>query len=61
MWGKLYTYFPAPSVYMSALTIYVLASIIAAAAPNSIALIVGRAIQGFGCSGMRLRGEGVWL
>jgi MFS transporter, DHA2 family, glioxin efflux transporter len=51
MWGKLFTYFPAPVVYMSALVLYLIGSVVAAPAPNSIALIVGRAIQGFGCSG----------
>jgi MFS family permease len=50
-WGKLFTYFPAPIVYMSALVIYLIGSVVAAAAPNSIALIIGRAIQGVGCSG----------
>lgn len=51
MWGKVFTYFPAPIVYMSALVLYMIGSVVAAPAPNSIALIVGRAIQGFGCSG----------
>lgn len=51
MWGKLFTYFPAPIVYMSALVLYLIGSVVAASAPTSIALIVGRAIQGWGCSG----------
>jgi MFS family permease len=50
-WGKLFTYFPAPIVYMSALVLYLIGSVVAAAAPNSTVLIVGRAIQGCGCSG----------
>jgi MFS family permease len=50
-WGKLFTFFPAPIAYMSALVLYLIGSVVAAAAPNSIALIVGRAIQGAGCSG----------
>jgi MFS family permease len=50
-WGKLFTYFPAPVTYMSALVLYLIGSVVAAAAPNSTALIIGRAIQGFGCSG----------
>jgi MFS transporter, DHA2 family, glioxin efflux transporter len=50
-WGKFFTYFPAPLVYMSALFLYLIGSIVAAAAPNSTALIVARAIQGMGCSG----------
>lgn len=36
---------------MSALALYLIGSLVAASAPNSIALIVGRAIQGCGCSG----------
>jgi MFS family permease len=51
MWGKLFTYLPAPITYMSALVLYLIGSVVAAAAPNSTALIVGRAIQGAGCSG----------
>jgi MFS family permease len=50
-WGKLFTYFQAPITYMSALVLYLIGSVVAAAAPNSTALIVGRAIQGAGCSG----------
>jgi MFS family permease len=51
MWGKLFTYMHAPITYMSALVLYLIGSVVAAAAPNSTALIVGRAIQGAGCSG----------
>jgi MFS family permease len=50
-WGKVFTYFPAPIAYMSALVLYLIGSVVAAAAPTSTALIVGRAIQGAGCSG----------
>ncbi|KAL1874403.1 hypothetical protein VTK73DRAFT_329 [Phialemonium thermophilum] len=50
-WGKLFTYLSAPATYMSALVLYLVGSVVAAAAPNSVALIVGRAIQGWGCSG----------
>ncbi|CAI6289508.1 unnamed protein product [Periconia digitata] len=51
MWGKLFTYLPTPIVYMSSLLVYIIGSIVAAASPNSIAFIWGRAIQGAGCSG----------
>ncbi|KAH8429264.1 MDR family MFS transporter [Aspergillus melleus] len=50
-WGKMYKYFSAQYTYMAALSLYLVGSIVAAAAPNSIALIVGRAIQGWGCAG----------
>ncbi|KAI1386033.1 permease of the major facilitator superfamily [Hypoxylon trugodes] len=51
MWGKLFTYCPAQLVYMVSLFIYMVGSVVAAAAPNSPALITGRALQGVGCSG----------
>ncbi|OGE53036.1 hypothetical protein PENARI_c008G10861 [Penicillium arizonense] len=50
-WGKMYKYFSAQWTYMTALALYLIGSIVAAAAPNSIALIVGRALQGWGCAG----------
>lgn len=51
MWGKLYKYFSGKSVYLISIVLFMIGSIVAAAAPNSAALIVGRAIQGWGCSG----------
>ncbi|KAF7168378.1 hypothetical protein CNMCM5623_001461 [Aspergillus felis] len=51
MWGKLYKYFSAQLVYLTSVVIFLVGSILAAAAPNSTALIVGRALQGWGCSG----------
>jgi MFS family permease len=51
MWGKLFTYLPARWVYFSCLVLYLIGSILAAASPDSIALIIGRAIQGWGCAG----------
>lgn len=51
MWGKLYKYFSAQLVYLVSVVIFLVGSILAAAAPNSAALIVGRALQGWGCSG----------
>lgn len=51
MWGKLYKYFSAQLVYLTSVVIFLVGSVVAAAAPNSSALIVGRALQGWGCSG----------
>lgn len=51
IWGKMYKYFSARLVYLASLAIFLVGSIVAAAAPNSTALIIGRAIQGWGCSG----------
>lgn len=49
--GKLYAEFTAKWVFVAALAIFEIGSIVAAAAPSSVALIVGRAIQGVGCAG----------
>ncbi|KAJ7241353.1 putative MFS transporter [Mycena haematopus] len=51
MWGKLYKYFSARPVYLVAFALYLIGSIVAAAAPTSAALIIARTIQGLGCSG----------
>ncbi|KAF7180996.1 hypothetical protein CNMCM7691_000125 [Aspergillus felis] len=48
MWGKLYKYFSAQLVYLTSVVIFLVGSILAAATPNSTALIVGRALQGWG-------------
>ena len=47
----MYKYFSATYTYMMALGLYLVGSVVAAAAPNSIALIIGRALQGWGCAG----------
>ncbi|KAK3382215.1 putative MFS transporter [Lasiosphaeria ovina] len=51
MWGKLYKYFSGKLVYLASVALFLIGSILAAAAPNSASLIVGRALQGWGCSG----------
>ncbi|TVY37366.1 Dehydrocurvularin exporter [Lachnellula subtilissima] len=51
MWGKLYKYFPTKLVYLASVALFLIGSIVAATAPNSQALIVARALQGWGCSG----------
>ncbi|KAG8167939.1 hypothetical protein KVR01_003628 [Diaporthe batatas] len=48
----LYKYFSGRWVYLGCVLLYLVGSAIAAPAPNSIALIVGRAIQGWGCAGV---------
>ncbi|CZR68566.1 probable permeases of the major facilitator superfamily [Phialocephala subalpina] len=50
-WGKLYKYLSARYVYLASVLLFLIGSIVAATAPNSPALIVGRALQGWGCSG----------
>ncbi|KAI9800629.1 MAG: hypothetical protein M1833_003287 [Piccolia ochrophora] len=52
LFGKFYTFFSVKWVYLTAIAIFELGSIICGAAPNSEALIVGRAIAGLGCAGI---------
>lgn len=51
-YGKLYTFFSTKIVYLCAIGVFELGSLICATAPNSIALIFGRAIAGLGAAGM---------
>ncbi|CAP96139.1 dynein heavy chain [Penicillium rubens] len=51
MWGKLYKYLQVKWVYLGSIVFYLVGSIVAAAAPNSTSVIVGRAIQGLGAAG----------
>lgn len=51
-YGKLYTVMSIKYVFLVALAIFEIGSIICAAAPSSAALIVGRAIAGLGAAGM---------
>jgi len=50
--GKLYSHFSVKWVFLTALAIFELGSLICGAAPNSIALIVGRAVAGLGAGGI---------
>ncbi|KAL8819246.1 MAG: hypothetical protein Q9223_002277 [Gallowayella weberi] len=50
--GKLYTFFSIKWVYLTAIAIFELGSLICGAAPNSPALIVGRAVAGVGSAGI---------
>ncbi|CAG9962919.1 unnamed protein product [Clonostachys byssicola] len=52
MFGKLYATFPLKTIFLSALGLFEVGSIFCAAAPNSVTLIIGRAIAGIGCSGV---------
>ncbi|KAK7993176.1 hypothetical protein PG989_006557 [Apiospora arundinis] len=51
MWGKLYMFFSAKTVYLASVVIFLVGSVVAAAAPNSESIIIGRAFQGWGVSG----------
>lgn len=56
-WGKVYKYFPLKISFLIAIFIFELGSLICGVAPNSTALIVGRAIAGVGAAGI---GSGVY-
>ncbi|KAK1640833.1 major facilitator superfamily transporter [Colletotrichum phormii] len=51
-WGKAYKYFPLKTSFLLSIFIFEVGSLICGVAPNSIALIVGRAIAGVGAAGI---------
>lgn len=50
--GKVYTFYSIKWVYLSAIVIFEVGSVVCGAAPNSVALIVGRAVAGLGSAGV---------
>ena len=52
IYGKLFTYYSIKWVYLAALFIFELGSLVCALAPNSNALIIGRAVAGVGAAGI---------
>ncbi|KAE8356484.1 major facilitator superfamily domain-containing protein [Aspergillus coremiiformis] len=58
IWGKLFTFYVVKWVYLMALFLFELGSLICAVAPSSTVLIIGRAIAGVGGSGV---GNGSFL
>jgi MFS family permease len=50
--GKLYTFYSIKWVYLSAILIFEVGSLICGVAPNSTALILGRAVSGLGAAGI---------
>ncbi|PYI03007.1 MFS general substrate transporter [Aspergillus sclerotiicarbonarius CBS 121057] len=50
--GKLYTFYSTKWIYLIGLTLFEIGSLICGAAPNSVALILGRAIAGLGAAGL---------
>lgn len=50
--GKLYTFFSIKWVYLAAILIFEIGSVVCGAAPNSVALIIGRAVAGIGSAGV---------
>lgn len=52
LFGRFYTFFSIKWIYLLAISLFELGSLICGAAPNSIALILGRAIAGVGSAGI---------
>lgn len=52
LYGRLYTRYPIKYNYSVAMFFFLVGSALCGAAPNSPALIVGRALAGIGCSGL---------
>ncbi|PVH82267.1 MFS general substrate transporter [Cadophora sp. DSE1049] len=50
--GKIYTFFNIKMVFLSSIVIFEVGSILCAAAPSSVVLIVGRAVAGIGSAGL---------
>ncbi|KAL8906322.1 MAG: hypothetical protein Q9207_002097 [Kuettlingeria erythrocarpa] len=51
VWGKAFKYFPIKTVYLLSIFIFEVGSLMCGVSQNSITLIVGRAITGFGVAG----------
>ncbi|GAW12755.1 hypothetical protein ANO14919_021260 [Xylariales sp. No.14919] len=52
LFGKLYRFYPIRAVYATTVILFEIGSALCGAAPNSIAFIFGRAIQGVGSAGI---------
>jgi MFS family permease len=52
LFGKFYTFYSIKWVYLIAIGIFEVGSLVCGVAPTSTALIVGRAIAGLGCAGI---------
>ncbi|KAF4972080.1 hypothetical protein FZEAL_9673 [Fusarium zealandicum] len=52
LWGRIFTFYPTKVVYLSAIFLFEVGSLLCGAAPNSVAFIIGRAIAGAGSAGI---------
>ncbi|KAK4252241.1 major facilitator superfamily domain-containing protein [Corynascus novoguineensis] len=52
MFGRVFTLFSVKEAYLTAMSLFEIGSLLCGAAPNSIVLIVGRAIAGLGSAGI---------
>lgn len=51
-WGKAYKFFPLKATFLASVFTFELGSLVCAVAPDSTALIVGRAVNGLGAAGI---------
>lgn len=51
-WGNLYKHYDARAVFLAATALFLVGSVVAAAAAGSVTLIVGRAVAGWGGAGI---------
>lgn len=51
-WGRMYTYLPAKWVFTAATVVFEIGSLLCAVSQDSMAFIIGRAVQGMGVAGM---------
>ncbi|CAG9992930.1 unnamed protein product [Clonostachys byssicola] len=58
-WGKAFKYFDIKWTFILSLAIFEVGSLICALAPNSVALIVGRAVAGVGAAGISVGGTSI--
>lgn len=52
MFGKFYTFYSIKWIYLLALSIFEVGSLVCATTPNSVGLICGRAVAGLGAAGL---------
>ncbi|KAF9869772.1 major facilitator superfamily transporter [Colletotrichum karsti] len=52
LWGRIFTFYSTKAVYLAAIFLFEVGSLICGAAPNSVAFILGRAIAGMGSAGI---------
>lgn len=52
MFGKLYKFYSVKTTFLACVLLFEIGSAICGAAPNSVAFIIGRAVQGVGAAGI---------
>lgn len=52
IFGRLYSFYSMKTIYMSSFAVFIIGTVLTAAAPTSTAFIVGRALSGLGAAGI---------